>query len=406
MRTKKILFAIFILALALRLFAVAAHQELDKPLYADARIFDNMALNITLGHGFSHIIDGSRTPTTHRTPLYSMFLSGIYFIFGHNYIAVKIIQAILGALSCIVIFFIADAIYNNRIIGIIAALITAFYKPFISGFNYYGGPALILSECFYMFMVGVTVLMTILFIKKESKKFGILSGIFIGLAILTRPEFVLYPIFLIVYLFFLSRFSMKCLKKYIILFLFVVLTLTPWVVRNYITQGKFIPLSTLGGFLFWEGNNSFANGGWAYPEDYDEIMYKTKDMTEYERNKIYFNEGMEELKSNPGRIPKLLMRKVLVHWAPFEEGFKMFNPYYVVIFLFGSIGILFFRKRTVEENALLIVFLATTATAIIIFGDPRYRYPYESFLIIFAALAIKEIFDFTKRKVLYHGKHS
>ena len=168
----------------------------------------------------------------------------------------------------------------------------------------------------------------------------------------------------------------------------------PWVTRNYIVHGRAVPLSTLGGYIFWMGNNYLANGSssGAYTENYLELMKETENMSEYERDKVFFKDGIKELKTNPKRIPKLFIKKIMVHWAPFEEGFRLFNPYYAVILLFGSIGILFFRRRSIMENVLLIVFLTTTLTAIITVGDPRYRHPYESCLIIFAALSMNEIF--------------
>ncbi|MBU1061146.1 MAG: hypothetical protein KJ952_00275, partial [Candidatus Omnitrophica bacterium] len=64
----------------------------------------------------------------------------------------------------------------------------------------------------------------------------------------------------------------------------------------------------------------------------------------------------------------------------------------------AAIGILFFRKRNNLEYVLLIPFLMTTLTAIIMYGDPRYRYPYEPYLIIFAALAINGIINITNNR--------
>ncbi|MBU1148299.1 MAG: hypothetical protein KKD11_08100, partial [Candidatus Omnitrophica bacterium] len=212
-------------------------------------------------------------------------------------------------------------------------------------------------------------------------------------AILTRAEFVFYPIVLFFYLLGICKWSAKnFLKRFFVFYLLIVLTLTPWVIRNYGVYKKIIPLATYhGGIAFWTGNCSLASGGWAYPLDYKETMKKVKNMGEYEQNKEFFKKGMEELKRKPGRIPILFIRKILVHWAPFENGFKLFNAYYAVVLLLATVGISFFRKRNIREHVLLIIFLATTLTSIIIYGDPRYRYAYEPYLIIFAGVTINEI---------------
>lgn len=173
--------------------------------------------------------------------------------------------------------------------------------------------------------------------------------------------------------------------------------MSPWIVRNYIVYKEFIPLSTNGGIVFWIGNNSLANGGsssaaWSF-EDGDN-----------KKSKEYFKMGIEYLKNNPKRIPKLFIRKILVHWAPFANGFEFFNSFYAVILLFGSVGILFFRKKVVLENILLLILLSTTLAAVITFGEPRYRCPYEPYLIIFSALTFSEMIRNIKQKVMNYKK--
>ena len=94
----KILFGIFIVALFLRLSAVFSQEEIDKIPKSDAAGYDQMAVNLASGNGLSQLRDGSMVPIVYRPPVYPMFLAGIYSIFGHHYIAAKIIQAIIGAL--------------------------------------------------------------------------------------------------------------------------------------------------------------------------------------------------------------------------------------------------------------------------------------------------------------------
>jgi len=231
-------------------------------------------------------------------------------------------------------------------------------------------------------MVGLAILALLYFIKKGDMKTGMLTGLLMGLAVLTRAEFVLFPILLIVYLLYISNLSIKkLLRKYFIVYLFIILTMSPWIVRNYIIYKEFIPLSTLGGSTFWTGNNALANGGQSSAAWFEGNQ----------NSKKYFKMGIEYLKNNPKRIPKLFIRKILVHWAPFANGFKWFNSFYAFILFFGSIGILFFRKKVILENILLLIFLTTTLAAVITFGEPRYRCSYEPYLIIFAALAFGEI---------------
>jgi len=381
----KILFGIFIIALFLRLSTVFNQKDIDKVPRGDASAYDQIALNLASGNGFSQVKDGSMTPVVYRTPGYPMFLAGIYYIFGHHYIIARIIQAILGALYCIITFLISNIIYDDPKIGLVASLCTALYKPFISGFHYYGGPALMYSESFFMFIVGLAILALLYFIKKGDIKSGMLAGFLMGLALLTRPEFAIFPVLLVIYLLYVSHLSIKrVLRKYFILYLFTILTMSPWVARNYIVYKEFIPLSSIGGYAFSRGNNSLANGAMSSTS----FSWEDEDI---QKNKEYFRMGIEYLKNNPKRIPSLFIKKILVHWAPFEDGFKRFNSFYAFILFFGSIGILFFRKKIILENILLLILLSTTLAAVITYGEPRYRYPYELYLIMFSALTFSKM---------------
>jgi len=66
--------------------------------------------------------------------------------------------------------------------------------------------------------------------------------------------------------------------------LFFVLTLSPWIIRNYRVFGKFIPGTTMGGRVFWEGNNPYSEGGPCryFPEEIEK-------MPEAERDSMLWN---------------------------------------------------------------------------------------------------------------------
>ena len=106
--TREIVF-IFLAALFLRLAFLAAYDTRPRK---DAVSYDRVALSLAAGNGYAWP-DGS--PTAARDPGYSFFLSLIYRLFGHDYKAVKIIQCVLGALSCILIYLAACAVFDRQI---------------------------------------------------------------------------------------------------------------------------------------------------------------------------------------------------------------------------------------------------------------------------------------------------
>jgi 4-amino-4-deoxy-L-arabinose transferase-like glycosyltransferase len=234
--------------------------------------------------------------------------------------------------------------------------------------------------------------------KTLKKRFGILSGALMGAAVLTRAEFIAYPLFLSMYLlFYTCRFSIrKFFMKYFLIYFFIALTMAPWTLRNYIVFKKFIPLSNSRGFGFLYGNNPSARGGWAVPKNMSEIAARGT-TGECEKDRIYMQEAIRYIKTHPKRGAMLLFRKIAVHWLPFENGWKVFNPYYALALIFALIGIAFYRRRVIAEALMFIMFFQTTLTAMLTYGEPRYRYPYEIFLIIFAAQALKNIFKISEK---------
>src|SRR3989338_6122858 len=93
---------IFIIALVLRGWAVVTMPEQDKVLKHDAYRYEQIARSILNGEGFSK--DG--TPIAWRGPLYPYFIASVYRLCGANPDIVRMIQIILGAAICLVIYII------------------------------------------------------------------------------------------------------------------------------------------------------------------------------------------------------------------------------------------------------------------------------------------------------------
>ena len=74
---------IFLVAFAFRLFLI---KYIPYPFFPeridDAHSYDIMGLNILQGNGFSGDENPPYKPTIRRTPVYPIFLAGIYAIFG------------------------------------------------------------------------------------------------------------------------------------------------------------------------------------------------------------------------------------------------------------------------------------------------------------------------------------
>lgn len=58
-------------------------------------------------------------------PLYAYFLGGIYSIFGHDWLLVRLVQIVVGSASCVLVYIVGKRFFRagvGRLAGIIAAL--------------------------------------------------------------------------------------------------------------------------------------------------------------------------------------------------------------------------------------------------------------------------------------------
>ena len=77
----------------------------------DAAGFDRLAVNLLTGHGFTM---DSVCPESVRTPLYPVFLAGIYGVFGHNLQLAFLIQGLLDLVAAAVVFRLSAALWPRR----------------------------------------------------------------------------------------------------------------------------------------------------------------------------------------------------------------------------------------------------------------------------------------------------
>ena len=98
---KGILITIVIVALAIRLAAVFLFPV---PVEKDAWEYDQIAVHI-LENGHFAIYEG--VPTSHRAPLYPIFLSAVYLVFGHSHQAARVAQAFLSTAVCLFAYLVS-----------------------------------------------------------------------------------------------------------------------------------------------------------------------------------------------------------------------------------------------------------------------------------------------------------
>lgn len=373
-----VIIIIFLLAVIIRLIFVISSEDIPA---ADAANYDRLGLVLSEGRGY---VNENGTPHSHCPPFYPFFLSLIYRIFGHSYLAVRIIQSIIGALICIFIYLTAKKVCSARA-GLWSAFISVVYPPFIKSSE------ILLTELFYTFLL-VLIIFYLLEIQEGAglKKCAIL-GLLLGVSLLTRPVMLLFPFFIIPVFIYSNRedFS-RILKKYSVVLLFFGMIVLPWVARNYIIYHKVVLVSTHGGVTFY---SSYCPPGGIFgklaTEDDPVIAEASKITSPILASDFLTKKTISFILNNPRKVLALEFEKVLYLWAPFDweiVGGRWFNFIYVTMLPFFAIGCLFAFKRLKIFYPILLPIIYIQLMSLIFYGSPRFRLPTEPYLFILAVI--------------------
>ncbi len=395
-RKKELVFLliIFLFAIILRVSYCFLFKEnilyIQTHVFGDTQDYIQIANNFLSGKG----LVSSPYRIAYRPPLYPLFLSGVYFLFGDGYWPIRIIQSILDALTCIIVYLLGKRILNVQT-GKIASFICAIYPFFIffTGFE--------LTETLFILLLVITIFLWLKVKDVSSIEKPIFAGVVSGLTILCRPSALLFVFLSFAVLFFL--WGKKGWQKIGILMTFTILTILPWSVRNFYHFRKFVPLTTMIGSSFWDGNNPYSSGG---PCEY--YPGEVKELSEVDRDRYLTNATLKVIKENPARFLKLLGGKFVRFWniLPNYEGFSssLYNLVslfsYVSVMITAIYGIFLARKMWRRFLIFYLLFASFTFTHMIFVGSVRYRVPIMPFMIIFSAYTLSWIytkFSLTKK---------
>src|SRR5205085_8788818 len=112
------MYALVIFAVALAVRLVHVYQLKSTPFFdtllGDAHGYDLWAQRLAAG-------DWIGTDVFYQAPLYPYFLGVVYSIFGRDLLIVRIVQALIGSASCVLLGMAGARLFSKRV-GLIAAL--------------------------------------------------------------------------------------------------------------------------------------------------------------------------------------------------------------------------------------------------------------------------------------------
>lgn len=378
--------------------AYAFHFRIEPAV--DARAYDTVAMNIIKGQGFRIYPEKPLLQDdviTRQGPAYQYFLAVIYFIFGHHYEAVWLIQALLRALSALLIFLICGMIFGKgkegKLIGWIAAAFFGFYPDLIE-IN-----AMLLTETFYIFFTILVVYIFFRYYDQMAAKGVFWLGLAMGISVLIRST--AGGVFAPVFIFYFWR--RKAWKHLIFFLILIIMIMTPWTIRNYRVYHAFIPTMANAGYNLWYGNREGGDG--EGPHEMPEVAGAIKRYGSIDANNYALTQFENFIKAHPFIYARLTASRIMKYFSfirPmgfwfYQHGLSQFIFVMssalasVFLFTFGFAGIFTIIKKGRNNKQLiyLMIFALLTVLSIVpVIIETRYRLPIYPFMAIFSGFFI------------------
>jgi len=424
---------IFFLALAVRLLYL--WQTRSSPLFdspmMDAEYHDQWAQAIVAGKDFTGGV-------FFRAPLYPYFLALVYRVFGHSYLIARIIQFLIGSLSCVLVYTVAKRVFNRRTAAI-AGVAAALYGVLI----YFEGELLI--EVLLVFLDLVVLLSLLWASEKPSYARWIACGAVLGLSAVARPNILLVGAALLVWIVatFRSRAGTLRSKPLLLASCFVlgaVLVVAPVTVRNRVKGHDLVLIASQGGMNFYIGNNPQSDGAsailpgaratwWGSYQDARDMAEKAsgKSLKPSQVSRFWYIQGMKFAAREPFGFLKLMAKKLVLFWNGNELSnnrdfyffarsaplLKLLIWRSVICFPFGLIvplaivGIILSHRERKKVAVLEIFLLFYMLSIILFFVTARYRVPLVPIFVLFAAYAVDRlILQIKQKRLLEFAKYA
>jgi 4-amino-4-deoxy-L-arabinose transferase-like glycosyltransferase len=383
-RSHRWLIAVLATGLVLRLAFVLSVR--DRPLVGDEGSYDQIAWNLASGRGYSM---GNRPepaiPTASRGPGYILPLAASYRVAGHSKLAILIAQVFLDVTCIVLVWRIGRRLFGPAL-ALGGAVLYAVYPPMILQS---GG---VLTET----MVNASVLAAL----DAGLRWGLdgwrpglpLSGLAMGICALNKPQ--LAPVAVLIVLAMRPALgSARFWGPALLQVALVAAVLAPWMVRNEMVFHRLIPGVTNGGVTFWGGtgpDHGRTIGGIGEPGVPASVRAAIRGMSESERDRYLYAEGIRVIRAAPGRFALLMFRKVARLWFnlgfddPPSRGSLMLAAANAILIALGIVAVVTLKPPAPAVSLLVAMAVFFSIVHMIFFSTVRYSLPCYAYLFSFS----------------------
>lgn len=375
----------------------------DQPV-VDASFFDLWAQNLAFGHQ-------AQPDVFFKPPLYPYLIAFLYEHWGRSLPVVYALQSLLGVGSGLLVLALGRLVFTPRI-ALTGAMVVALL-PMLPFFELQ-----LLAETLTTFLSLLALLLILIATRREALPSLIrlgLAGVLLGIAALGRPNLLLLPAVLAVWLYRLPVHGGGASARRAgwraagILLLGTVLAISPVTLRNARVGEALVPVCASFGVNLWTGHHAEADGTSPVPVGvaWDDLQLRCRQAgagSAVASSRHLGNEALRMIVADPVRELGLLAKKIVVlcgapevrnnigaAFLAREQGLFLLGRWWPGFWLmapFACLGLVGAR-RWGRPGGLLWLYLLTVAVSVLpFFVNARFRAPMLPVLSLFAAAGV------------------
>jgi 4-amino-4-deoxy-L-arabinose transferase-like glycosyltransferase len=347
-----------------------------------------------------------------KAPLYEFFLAGSFAISGFSFKLFFPLQALFGGLL-------------TGLIGLIA--LRVFRKPgaaWFAGVAAAAHPILVNSasqpynEDLFFFFFAAAIWAFLVWFQTRGVWWAVLCGAMIGLCVLTRENGVLLLVAMGAVMVVSTPRTLRAWVGYCIITLIAVSVVLPWTIRNYVRFGIFVPVASIAGEDFLEGNNLcvasestfvpyWAEGSCPWVIEQRRVWHEAETANSQippavDRDRLSRRIGINFVLDHPAAYAKLAFRRFWTTLLPYDpRGSQGLHErivlllYWLPVFPAGLLGMAVALKRWEPGRlllGLLVILNLLSIAAVLYWSDLRFRVGIDLLLACFAGWGYVEGF--------------
>jgi len=413
---RKYLIVILVVSILIR-FAVACYlgDVVDSPpKMTDQRSYHALGVRLLEGRGFSfptgwYPFTPPDTPTAHWSFLYSLWVAGIYALFGVHPLAVRLVQAlVIGIVLPLAVRTLSLRLFPDRKrVAILAAGLVALYGYFVLY------AATLMTESFYIPLVVIAMILS-LEIDSALRSGGLpwrlalALGFCLGLAALMRQSILPWVPVLFAWVLWRAwradRFW-EGLSKVTLAGSVMLICILPVTIRNYLVYDRFLLLNSNAGYAMYSAQHPM-HGTHFHEFEAAPLLPDLHGQNEAEMDRELMRRGLGFIAEDPRRYLLLSLSRVRAYFEfwPTQGTVLLHN-----IGRVGSFGLAlpfmlygyYLALRDCEtrtRGALLILFVSFYSVMhILTWAMVRYRLPIDALSMPFAALGVDDLLTRLRR---------